>query len=213
VVQWIEDTAGRNLRPRDIPSPVGRTTAGWTEVRVKVPQELNSMIEQLVEHPALTGKFQTRAHVAWTLMHLGAAALYRYLKGDWREHDDVIHSASYRMSQVCAESNRIQERDQVFAVGRKTLSNIASYLRWGTAEGDFRAWKALSDAFDAQHIATNKDEYNDMMRGVGDMEMLDEGERRARLYYDKIYRGLRDDVYIELTEEYFHDLQEGVDAR
>lgn len=203
ITQWIEDTASRNLRPRDVPSPLGRSVAGWSEVRVKIPQELSNMIEQLMEHPALHGKFQTRSNVAWTLMHLGAAALYRYLKSEWRDQDNIIHSAMYRMSQVAAERNNIEERKAQMIAGRIALSNITEYLSWHTPEGKYLAWKSLSDAFDAQHLAPSKDDYNEMMCG-------DDGDNFefaiAMKYYGRMLRGQRDEVYIELTEEYFDQL-------
>jgi hypothetical protein len=209
ITQWIEDTASRNIRPRDIPSPVGRSTAGWTEIRAKIPQDLSGMIEQLVEHPALRGKFHTRSHVAWTLMHLGAAALYRYLKNEWREQDNIIHSTMHHLTQVNAEHNAIMDRRALLDAGVVSLSNITEYLKWGTPEGKYLAWKSLSDSYDAQHLAPNREEYNNMMSGESEDSWMETENAEARRYYARMLRGQRDEVYIELTEEYFDQLANG----
>lgn len=215
VVDWIRATEARRLRPADIPSPLGRSMAGWGDLRVKVQPEVQTLLDRLLEHRALRGKFQTKGHVGWMLIHLGAAAVYRYLEDNWAEQDDIVHSITYRLAAVQAERARIQEREAVREVVNIQKDNIHSYLEWGTPEGKYRAYKALKAAFEAREYAPNKQRYDELMSGINHEPMrISQSEHiDGERMYDKMVRGLEEDVYHDLTQAYYDELDSEREGR
>jgi predicted transcriptional regulator len=170
-----------------------------------VQPEIHTLLDRLKEHPALRGKFQTKSHVAWMLMHLGAAAVYRYLQDDWAEQDDIVDSITYRLSAVQAEQSRIEEREAVMTVVSIQKQNILSYLKWETPEGKYKAWKALKGAFDMREHAPSMASYDNQMKGNTVLSINPELAPVER-YYDRMLRGLTEEVYIELTQEYYDEM-------
>lgn len=210
VLQWIEDTAARNLTPSDIPSCAGRNTAGWTTLSFKISPDMSTLIDKLKEHPALRNKFETRGHVGWTLAQIGAAALYRYMRDDWRDQDDIIHSLAYQLSTRMGEWNQTKRREEITNLCETSKRLIEKYLSWGTAEGKYLAFKQLDEAVKMRDYAVNRDDYDSAM--LHPDSVFGEQFDKAQALYRRMISGQAEEVYIELTEDYHDELQSKLES-
>ena len=217
LLKFIESGSGRTGKSVEIPSPEGRSAAGWTALQnLKVQPEILTMLEQLREHKLFKGKWKTGAHVAWSMIYLGLQSCYQFYskeQEDWKGY----RSNFIALNESLREKSNQHKQEQILSTTRNFRTTIHAYLNKDTAFGKFRAWVTLEKAMKARDVVEDVKQYDQLMRSPT-APVLDSNlvfDNRVGTYWEQLYPALQgplnedaaDALYIELTQDHFDELE------
>ena len=218
LLKFIEEGAHRTGKSVEIPSPEGRTAAGWTTLQgLKVQPEVFTMLEQLREHKLFRGKWKTASHVAWSMIYLGLQSCYQFYSKDdnnWSEFRSNFLAYQHSL----AEHENEKKQWLLQNTAKKFRNLIHLQLDKGTAFGKYKAWVTLDKAIATRLVVEDVKQYDQYMRQppppLLEANMVFDG--RAGDYWEKLYpkvggpldEDAADLIYTSLTSEYFEELEE-----
>ena len=216
LIKFIEEGANRLGKSVDIPAPEGRTQGGWVTLQsLKIQPEAHTMLEQLREHKLFKGKWKTASQVAWSMIYLGLRSCYQFYE---KELDlKSFRSTFMALTNAMYEHENIRKQDLLLLTARKTRAVIHQYLNKQTAFGRYRAWVSLENAIKTRDMVEDVKVFDQNMRCPS--APVNEGslifDNRAGEFWERLFPVLAgpldeaaaDQLYIELTQEYFDEME------
>ena len=216
LIRFIEDGANRIGKSVDIPAPEGRVQAGWVAVQsLKIQPEAHTMLEQIREHKLFKGKWKTSTQVAWSMIYLGLRAMYQFY-----EKDDTFagfRSNFLALTHANAEAENERKQETLKKAARMFRSTVHKYLDKQTAFGRYRAWVTLDHAVKAREMVEDVRAYDLLMRNpsapategslIFDNRAGEMWERLFPVTAGDIDEHAADDLYVEMTQPYFDELE------
>lgn len=218
LLAYIESGAARLGKSVQIPSPDGRTQAGWTTItNLKVQPEVVTMLDQLRAHPLFKGQWKTSSQVAWSMIYLGLKACRKFYADEDHSWDE--YKSNYVMLDNVLSLFERQRREKALTDAARHLKTVIhNYLDKGTECGKWQAWKTLDK------IITNRSVIEDTV--LFDRTMCDLGpvaigsntvfDTRAGDLWRRLYPTIGGEInereeraiYDELTVAYFDEMNE-----